>query len=120
MLSKWLFGLALAGALAFAGGTALAGDVTEANVSEKMASAASPADYDALVQYFTAQANAAAAKVKEHERMAASAKAPSGGGGKPAVQIGSHCDSLVSAYKKTQADYEALAKEYAAAAKGGK
>jgi hypothetical protein len=94
--------------------SALAGAVTDANVSQMMASAKAPADYQALADFFTAQAADAAAKVKSHEAMLASVKA---GGGKGSENFAPHCATLISSYKEAQKQYEALAAQYAAAAK---
>ena len=88
--------------------------VTDANVSQMMASAKASADYQALAAYFNAQAADAAAKVKTHEAMLASVK---GGGGKGAANFAPHCETLISSFKETQKQYEALAAQYTAAAK---
>jgi hypothetical protein len=79
-----------------------------------MASAKAPADYQALAAYFNAQAADAAAKVKSHEAMLVSLKSS---GGKGAANFAPHCETLVTSFKEAQKQYQALAAQYAAAAR---
>jgi hypothetical protein len=93
------------------------GPITDQNVAERVASAKTAADHQALATFFQAQAAAAGEKVKEHEAMAATSKQL---GGKPAQSWAQHCSSLIRSYKTAQKDYEALALEQEKLAKGAK
>ncbi len=107
-------------ALAFAvlttgAAVAVAADVTDQNVAERIASAKTAEDHHALAAYFKGQAAAAAGKVKEHEAMLASWQKTTAGGSLEVMR--QHCKSAIAAQKKLQKDYEALAEAQEQAAK---
>lgn len=116
--------LALAGAfalsLAFAGTTYAQDAVTEANLADRIVAAKTPADHQAIANFYTAQAAAAGEKVKMHQAMDA-AYGKTGQKGRTEAQVHQHCKDLISSYTKEQKDYQALAKEHEAmAATAGK
>ena len=96
-----------------------AGPVTEQNVTQRISTAKTAADHQALAAYFKAQAATAAQKVKDHQAMLASFKKI---GGKPGQVWESHCQSLIKTYGTQAKDYEKLADEQDTLAKeaGGK
>jgi hypothetical protein len=104
--------------LAQAPAVSAADAVTDENVAERVASAQTAADHEALAAYFRAQAAAAGEKVKLHQNMlSSSAKKVAG---KSWVSWEMHCQSLIRSYKNAQkeaeqlaADHERLAKEAA-------
>lgn len=81
--------------------------ITDDNVVERVASAQTAADHEALAAYFDAQAAAAAAKVKMHEKMLASPNL--GIAGKTAASWEMHCKNMLRNYKEAQKEAEALA-----------
>lgn len=88
--------------------------IDEGNVAAKVAAAKTAADHQAIADYYTGQAAAAAAKVKTHEEMLVSFQK---GGGKPAASWVTHCRGLIDSFKRQQKDYAAMAEEQAALAK---
>jgi hypothetical protein len=90
--------------------------VTEQNLTEKIAAAKTPADHEAIAAFYRSQAAAAAAKVKSHEAMMASYKTFGKGG----VGLADHCKTLIAKYKEAEKDYETMAAEHEALAKAGK
>ena len=92
--------------------------VTEANVGQMMASAKTPADHQALADYFKAQAANAAQKVKEHETWLSDLKKSGSGGGKAYANSLAHCQTLIASYRKLQKSYEAMAEEHSKATMG--
>ena len=79
--------------------------ITDDNVAERVASAQTAADHEALAAYFDAQSAAAATKVKMHEKMMTGSAMV----GKGAATWDMHCKSLLRSYKQAQADAKALA-----------
>jgi predicted NAD-dependent protein-ADP-ribosyltransferase YbiA (DUF1768 family) len=79
--------------------------ITDENVAERVAAAKTPADHKALAAFFTAQAEAAVAKVEMHQKMAAAFT------GKQQENWQLHCNALIGTYKKQAEAYTALAKE---------
>jgi len=77
--------------------------VTDANVAEKGAIAATPADHEALAVYFTTKAGEAAAEIKLHENMRSRMM------GKNRARMNSHCRQLIQAARSEQEAYEDLA-----------
>lgn len=90
-----------------------AAQVTDDNVVQLLQSAKTPADHQALADYFKAKATTAADNASKHEAMMGS------------TQHGSsnvwhqHCSSLVKTYRTQAADYLALAKQQEKLAKAG-
>jgi hypothetical protein len=81
--------------------------ITDDNVAERVASAQTAADHEALAAYFDSQAAAAAAKIKLHEKMLTSANQKISG--KSAASWEMHCKSMIRSYKEAQKEAEALA-----------
>lgn len=113
----------LAAAGAFALGLAWAGasyadTITEDNVAQHIAAAKTPQDHQDIANFYTAQAAAAAAKVKLHQQMDSAYK--SGQSGKTEAKFHEHCKDLIASYTREQKDNEALAKEHEAMAKAAK
>ena len=92
---------------------AVSAEITADDVVEKVQSAKTAADHEALAAYFRAQAAAATENAKKHEAMTM----PSGGSREV---WGNHCKSLVRAFKEQAKDYSALAAEQDALAKAVK
>lgn len=92
-----------------------AGPVTDDNVAERLASAQTAADHEALAAYFRAEAAAAGEKVKLHQAMLASATKKVAG--KSWVSWELHCNGLIKMYKDAQKEAEGLAAEHEAMAK---
>ena len=87
----------------------LAQDVTEQNVAERVASAKTAQDHEAIATFFKAQAAKAGEQAKEHEAMVGTWKATTAGRGLYAMR--QHCEANIASYKKLQKDYEAMAAE---------
>ncbi len=77
--------------------------VTDDNLMERLDTAKTPADHQALAAYFHDKANAARRQVKTHQAMLA------GQIGKGHSAWHAHCSRLIKAYKEQAADYDALA-----------
>ena len=88
---------------------ALAQDVTEQNVAERVASAKTAQDHQALATFFKGQAATAGEKVKEHQAMLGTWKETTSGRGLIAMR--QHCEANIASYKKLQKDYQAMAAE---------
>jgi hypothetical protein len=102
------------GAMLLIGGlsaTAHGDTVTDQNVATAIASAKTPADHQALADYFVSKAEAAQKNVEEHKNMAG------GFSGKAQGRMAKHCQTLINTYKQQAKEYTALAKEQAALAK---
>ena len=97
---------------------AVADDVTEQNVAEKVATAKTPQDHEAIAAYFKAQAAAAGEKVKEHEAMLASWTKTTAGKGLTVMK--QHCEGVIASFKKIEKDDDAMAKEHEKMAKSAK
>jgi len=89
------------------------GDITDSNVAERLASAQSAADHEALATYFRGQAAAAGEKAKVHESMLTGTN--NMGNGSASWEM--HCRSLIKTYKDAQKEADALAAEHASLAK---
>lgn len=100
------------------GGQVWAADaVTDQNVAERIATAQTPADHQAIATYYKGLAADAAAKVKAHESMLASYEKVGGKGG---VLSADHCKTLIKTYGDAESHYQKLAAEHEALAKAGK
>lgn len=91
-----------------------AADVSAANLADKVASAATQADHDALAAYFREVAEVNAKQVAEHEAMLDRVIAA---GGKPSITWQRHCKSLIAAYGSAKDEAAALAQEHEQLAK---
>jgi len=98
----------------------LAQDVTEQNVADRVASAKTAQDHEALATFFKGQAATAGEKLKEHEAMLGTWKKTTSGRSLNVMR--QHCEDAIASYKKLQKDYEAMATEQEKMAKkaGGK
>lgn len=81
--------------------------ITDDNVVERVASAQTAADHEALAAYFDAQAAAAGAKVEMHEKMLASPNQKALG--KITASWETHCKNMIRSYKEAQKEAGALA-----------
>jgi hypothetical protein len=120
--SSWARGFLAAFALVAVSGLAtvtLAQDVTDQNVADRVASAKTAQDHEAIATFFKAQAATAGEKVKEHEAMLGSWKTTSG---RSLNVMKQHCEDAIASFKKLQKDYAAMAAEQEKMAKkaGGK
>ncbi len=97
---------------------ATAEDVTEQNVAERVATAKTAPEHEAIAAFFKAQATAAGDKVKEHEAMLASWE--KGTSGRSLNVMRQHCQDAIASYKKLQKDYTAMAAEQETLAKKAK
>ena len=94
---------------------AIADEVTEQNVAERIAAAKTPQEHEAIATFFKGQAAAAGEKAKEHEAMLGSWKKSTSGRSLNVMR--QHCEDAIASYKKLQKDYEALADEHEKMAK---
>jgi len=113
----FLAALALA-ALSSLAAVAIAEDITDQNVAERVATAKTAPEHDAIAAFFKAQATAAGDKVKEHEAMLATWE--KGTSGRSIIVMRQHCQDAIASYKKLQKDYAAMAAEQEALAKKAK
>jgi hypothetical protein len=90
--------------------------VTDSNIAEKISSAKTPADHEAIAGYYSAQANAEKAKVDTHAKMIAAYQ----GLGKSGTGMVTHCTNIANKEKATAADYEAMAAAHRDMAKSAK
>ena len=92
--------------------------VTEQNVAERVASAHSAQDYEAIEAFFRSEAAAAGDHLKMHEAMLASwEKSVSG---RSLQVMREHCHAVMRELTKMHKDYEAMAQEYEKLAKKAK
>ena len=98
----------------------LAQDVTEENVADRVASAKTAQDHEAIATFFKGQAEAARKQAMEHEAMVSKWNTTTAG--HSLVAMRQHCEGNIAAYKKLQKDYEGMAIEEEKMAKkaGGK
>lgn len=89
-------------------------DVTEDNLADKVATATTAADHEAIAIYFRGVAAENAKKVTDHEAMMMRMTAKRG---KPAAIWEAHCKSLIAAYGAVQKEAEGLAAEHERLAK---
>lgn len=120
--SSWARGLSVAFALVAVSSlatVALAQDVTEQNVADRVTSAKTAQDHEAIATFFKGEATKAGEKLKEHEAMLGSWKTTSG---RSLNVMKQHCEDAIASYKKLQKDYTAMAAEQEKLAKkaGGK
>lgn len=113
----FLAALALA-ALSSLVAVAIAEDITDQNVAERVTTAKTAPEHDAIAAFFKAQATAAGDKVKEHEAMLATWE--KGTSGRSIIVMRQHCQDAIASYKKLQKDYAAMAAEQEALAKKAK
>jgi hypothetical protein len=91
------------------------------DILQKVQSAKTPADHEAIAAYYDQQAAAAKKKAAEHEKMAATY---TGGGtsigkGYPAA-MPQHCQALAKSYNDEAAHYAAMAQAHRELAKSAK
>jgi hypothetical protein len=121
--SSWARGFLAALALVTVGSVsiaALAQDVTEQNVADRVATAKTAQDHEAIATFFKGQAAEAGKQAREHEVMLGKWKTTTSGRGLIAMR--QHCEANIASYKKLEKDYEAMAAEEEKLAKkaGGK
>ncbi len=97
---------------------AQAGPITDDNVAERVGSAKTAEEHQALAAYFHTQAAAQAQAFKAHEAMMDTWQKATAG--RPLENMREHCKSAMSASRKLQRDYEAFAKEQEALATAAK
>ena len=101
-------------AVAVFGEPVRAQQVTEDNLAQKIETAKTAADHEAIAAFYQAKAAASTQEAKRHEAMLAAYKKS---GGKMYQAWENHCKSLVQSYTKEGKDYEMLAKEHEKMAK---
>ncbi len=104
---------------------ARAGDVIEQNVAQRIATAKTPEEHEAIAAFLKVQAVAAGEKVKEHGAMLASYQSATGAMYRNALETSSkesHCrpTAATPSHKKLQEDYEALAAPHQKMVKGSR
>ena len=109
--------VAFAFALTLAPALASAGDITAANVGERIASAKTPAEHQAIADYFSSEAAAEGERVKLHESMLEGYKKA---GGKPYQNMIAHSQAMLGESRKLRKDYAAMADLHAKMAKTAK
>ena len=93
---------------------AQAGPVTGDNVAQRVATAKTAEDHEALAAYYRAQAADKAGQVKRHEAML---KSYENVAGTSKEVMRNHCQMLLQSYRRQQEEYEALAQEHERLAK---
>ncbi len=88
--------------------------ITADTVAQRVATAKTPQDHEALAAYFSSQAAAMAADAKRHEAMLNSYD---WSWGVTKETMRSHCESLIASDRKAQQAFEALAQEHKKLAK---
>lgn len=91
--------------------------VTDDNVAERVASAQTAADHEALAAYFRGEAAKAGEKAKVHEDMLNSLRKV---GGRTWPSWKTHCENLIKRFKEAQKDAQELAAEHERMAKEAK
>ena len=86
---------------------AIADEVNEQNVAERIATMKTAQDHEAIAAFFKSQAAAEGEKVAEHKAMLASWKKSVSG--RSLTHMTRHCEDALAAHQKLQKDYEALA-----------
>jgi hypothetical protein len=99
--------LVLLGALLQPGSRACAAE--QADIDQMIASAKTPADHQAIADYYQKQADAAAAKAAEHTKMAKEYKSGSFGA---KTHFHEHCETLARIYRSEAKEYAELADEH--------
>jgi hypothetical protein len=87
----------------------------DAGIMEKIASAKTPADYEALAVHFDKQAADARAQAERHKTMAEDYRRAGGPAAK--AQLPEHCEGLVTYYNGVAKEYAAMAAGYRQMAK---
>lgn len=116
---RWMAALLLAGGMSLPATYARAAD--DMDILQKVQSAKTPADQEAIAAYYDQQAAAAKKKAAEHEKMA---QTYTGGGtsigkGYPAA-MPQHCQALAKSYNEEAAHYTAMAQTHRDLAKSTK
>jgi len=91
-----------------------AGAVTDDTVAERISSAKTALDHDAIATYYHAQAAEKAKQVKNHEAML---KSYDNVAGVSKELMRNHCQTLISLYNQPQRAFEGLAAEHEKLAK---
>lgn len=100
---------------AFTASQAVAADpVTDDTIVERIATAKTAAEHEAIAAYYRAQAAASSADVKRHEAMLAEYRRLSS---ETTRIMSGHCKTLISSYQKAKESFEGLAKEHEKLAK---
>ncbi|HJQ82963.1 MAG TPA: hypothetical protein VKA21_02730 [Candidatus Binatia bacterium] len=89
-----------------------------ADIDEKIATAKTAADHEAIAAYYDEQAKAAEAKAAEHRKMEQEYRKAGGPAAK--AQLPAHCEGLVKSYIGAAKEYAALAKAHREMAKHAK
>lgn len=90
----------------------------EMNIEQRISTAKTAADHEAIAAYYEEQAKAARAKVEQHKRMSADYK--KAGGSIAKTHLHEHCDGLVAIYNSAAKQYDALAATHRQMAKAAK
>ena len=104
--------------VALAGGVS-AQTVTAADLLQRVESARSSADYEALATYYDQQAAASRGIAAEHRKMAKSYEGMIAGG-RGAASMPAHCNAIATKNDGLAKDYEAMAAAYRQMAKQAK
>jgi hypothetical protein len=101
-----LIGLGLMALLAVLALPATQAAADEVDIVKMIAAAKTPADHQAIADYYQHQADAATAKAAQHTKMAQEYKTGSFGG---KTHFHEHCEALARIYRSEAKEYAALA-----------
>jgi hypothetical protein len=90
----------------------------EMNIEQRISTAKTAADHEAIAAYYEEQAKAARAKGEEHKRMSADYR--KAGGSMAKSQLPEHCNGLAVIYSGAAKQYDALAAMHRKMAKAAK
>jgi hypothetical protein len=110
-----LFVLAVLGAAA-----SRAGAVDDADIVQKVQTAKTAADHEAIAKYYDGQAAEARKKAAEHKQMGDSYRGSTVGKAGAASSMPYHCEALVKAFELEAAEYDGMAQAQRELAKAGK
>jgi hypothetical protein len=88
------------------------------DIEDKIASAKTAADHEAIAKWYDEQAKAAEGKAAEHRKMGQEYQKAGGPAAK--AQLPAHCDGLVKIYTNAASELEAMAKAHREMAKTAK
>jgi hypothetical protein len=98
-------------------GFAATPEAPPADIVQKIESAKTPANHEALAAYFANEASTARAQADQHAKMG-KLYLSNRGSGKGLAGMTSHCEKIVKEYQGMATEYDAMAAAHRQAAKG--
>lgn len=115
---RWAAALLLAGGMSLPATYAPAAE--EMDIVQKIQSAKTPADHEAIAAYYDQQAAAAKKKAAEHEKMASTYTSGTSIGKGQVANLSHHCEALAKSFNNEAAQYTAMAQTHRELAKSAK